>query len=299
FYKAIGSPTYVAAPMVEQSEKAFRLLCRRHGCDLAYTQMLHAQQFSMLKAAKFRCVCCGGEDPQEDRPLIAQFCGNDPELLVKAARYVEHQVEACDLNLGCPQQIAKKGNYGAYLLPQGDLCERLIDAMASQLACPVTVKIRCLSTVEETVKLALRLEGAGVQLITVHGRTVRSAKTDNGPADWSIIREVKAALRIPVVANGGIETFADAERCLALTGADAIMSSEALLEDPALFDRSLPGLHEVSGAALAQRQLALAGEYLQLVQLYPPAIGAGPVRAHLFKMLHRLLGCHTDLRGRL
>jgi tRNA-dihydrouridine synthase len=87
-------------------------------------------------------------------------------------------------------QIARKGNYGAYLLPNGDLCERLIGTMASQLAVPVTVKIRCLADEQATIALATRLQNAGAQMITVHGRTLRSAKTTNGPANWDIIRKV-------------------------------------------------------------------------------------------------------------
>jgi tRNA-dihydrouridine synthase len=87
-------------------------------------------------------------------------------------------------------QIARKGNYGAYLLPDGDLCERLIGTMASQLAVPVTVKIRCLADEQATIALATRLQNAGAQMITVHGRTLRSAKTTNGPANWDIIRKV-------------------------------------------------------------------------------------------------------------
>ena len=208
-------------------------------------------------------------------------------------------MDAIDLNLGCPQQIARKGHYGAYLLPDADLCENLIGSMAMKLACPVTVKIRCLPDEDATIALAQRLQNAGAQMITVHGRTLRSAKTSNGPVNWPIIRNIKRELHIPVVANGGIETVQDLERCFAATGADAVMSSEALLEDPALFDPNLPALHSLNNAAIAHRQLSLAGEFLRLSMEHPPTVGVSPARGHLFKMLYRLLACHPDLRTEL
>jgi len=112
WFRALGSPTMVCAPMVEASELAFRMLVRRYGAQLAYTPMLHAGQ--MLKARSYMSqnfTTCPG-----DRRLIAQFCGNDPEVLLNAAKMVQDRVDAVDLNLGCPQGIARKGHYGAFLL---------------------------------------------------------------------------------------------------------------------------------------------------------------------------------------
>ncbi|CAN0507167.1 unnamed protein product, partial [Ectocarpus sp. 8 AP-2014] len=100
-----------------------------------------------------------------DRPLIVQFCGNNPDTVVRAARHVEHRCDAVDLNLGCPQKIAKKGNYGAYLLPNPQLCEDIVAAMSRELSVPVTVKIRAQDKESDTLDLARRLEGAGAQLL--------------------------------------------------------------------------------------------------------------------------------------
>lgn len=85
---------------------------------------------SSWPAGKFRARRFDGVDDQEDRPLITQFCGNDPNTVVRAARHVEHKCDAVDLNLGCPQNIAKKGNYGAFLLPNPQLCEDIVSAMS-------------------------------------------------------------------------------------------------------------------------------------------------------------------------
>ncbi|CAM9364638.1 unnamed protein product, partial [Hapterophycus canaliculatus] len=248
-------------------------------------------------AGKFRKRHFDGVDEQGDRPLIVQFCGNDPDIVVRAARLVEDRCDAVDLNLGCPQKIAKKGNYGAYLLPNPKLCEDIVSKMNRELSVPVTVKIRAQEKESDTLDLARRLEGAGAELLTVHGRTVSSKKTTQGAANWDIIRKVKEAVSIPIVANGGIETGADAARLLRETGSDAVMSSEGLLENPALFDGNLTPMEELQGVEVAHRILLLTTEYMELAKQFRAPMIA--VKGHLFKMLYRLLECHHDLRGRL
>jgi tRNA-dihydrouridine synthase 1 len=117
FWKSIGSPRYICAPMVEQSDLAFRLLCKRYGCEMGYTPMLHSRVMQdcphYLKKHFQTCA--------EDRPMIAQLCGNEPEMLLKACQMIEDRCDAVDINLGCPQGIARKGNYGSFLLENEDL----------------------------------------------------------------------------------------------------------------------------------------------------------------------------------
>lgn len=297
-----------------------------------------------------------GGDSEFDRPLIAQFAGDEPEALVRAAAHVEGLVDAVDLNLGCPQvggecvcldhhrrvrgglwrftdaptlyhththththgqRIAKRGHYGSFLLDEPALVERLLGSMVKGLSVPVTAKIRVLPTERATLELVKRIEATGVALLTVHGRTKEQNKIHVGGADWEIIRKVKETVRIPVIANGGIETYADYRACLAETGADAAMSSEGLLENPLLFspdpDATLlldgrwsgPGgrfaSREEEAFALAQRQLRFADEYLALAAQYWPREGVAAVKGHLFKFLYQLLELpqNHDLRERL
>lgn len=111
WFHSLGMPKFWVAPMVDQSELAFRQLCMRHGTTAAYTPMLHSRLF--CETASYRAehfTTC-----EMDRPLLAQFCANDPETFVRAARYVEHAVDGVDLNLGCPQRIASRGRYGGCL----------------------------------------------------------------------------------------------------------------------------------------------------------------------------------------
>jgi tRNA-dihydrouridine synthase 1 len=117
FYKSLGSPKFICAPMVEQSDLPFRMLTRKYGCDLAYTPMYHSrvavEDKKYLNRNFFTCP--------EDRPLIVQFCGNDPEIITQASLKVQDRCDAVDINLGCPQGIARKGRYGSFLLESQDI----------------------------------------------------------------------------------------------------------------------------------------------------------------------------------
>ncbi|CAL8460605.1 g134 [Coccomyxa elongata] len=272
--------------MVDQSELAFRMLCRRHGATAAYTPMLHSRLF--LEDPNYRAEhfsTCEG-----DRPLMVQFCANDPETLLAAARIVEPHADAIDLNLGCPQRIARRGRYGAFLMDDLPLVERIVRTCSEGLSVPVTVKIRIFPDLERTVEYARMLERAGASLIAVHGR-LREQKKSQGPdADWDAIKAVVEAVSVPVLANGNIRTLEDVQRCMEYTGAVGVLSAESLLEDPALFSPRprLPG-----GAHGAQLLL----EYLDLVDLYPCPMRM--VTGHAFRMLGAWLSEFTDLRDRL
>eukprot|EP01051_Picozoa_sp_SAG22_P006190 SAG22_NODE_396_length_11127_cov_33.460011_11_plen_641_part_00 len=299
----MGRPRYVVAPMVDQSELPFRMLCRKYGADLAYTPMFHARLFVEDKRYREEMfTTCG-----EDRPLFVQFCGNDPKTLLAAALLVQDRCDAVDLNLGCPQQIARRGNYGAFLADDLERVLEIVRTLHAGLSVPVACKIRVRETYEETVAYAQALEEAGCQILGVHGRT-RECKRD-GLADWAAIKAVKDAVRIPVIANGNILSLADVGRCLAETNADAVMSAETLLENPALFAPlepppggaapAPPAPH--GGAAPAPQPRPTmrppwlqAVEYCEFAKRYPVQLSA--VRAHLFKMLHQQFGQHTDLR---
>ena len=185
FYESIGKPKFISAPMVSQSYLPWRLLVRQNGVDLAYSQMLHARNFKNVNNYRKDCVdwenyehISGSRELAErarklDSMHIAQLAGDDPDTLVDAGRLIQNSVLAIDLNLGCPQKIAKKGNYGAYLLPHKELIVKLLTAMVEGLACPVTCKVRVLSTEKETLELCRAIEGCGVSMLTVHGRQVR------------------------------------------------------------------------------------------------------------------------------
>ncbi|TKA68329.1 hypothetical protein B0A55_08540, partial [Friedmanniomyces simplex] len=245
FYESIGSPKYVLAPMVDQSEFAWRLLTRSflpaelRTSILAYSPMLHAKMFAdspKYRAAHFEALKEDGEahldgNPTFDRPLFVQFCANDPECLLEAAKHVQKYCDAVDLNLGCPQGIAKRGNYGAFLQEDWGTIHKLIRNLRDNLDIPVTAKMRVLDTRERTLEYARMILDAGASIITVHGRQRAQKGHYTGLADWSILRYLREQLPPETVmfANGNILQYGDMESCLEATGADGVMSAEGNL----------------------------------------------------------------------
>lgn len=176
-------------------------------------------------------------NPSIDRPLFVQFCANDPDVLLEAARYAQSYCDAVDLNLGCPQGIAKKGHYGAFLQEDQDLIYRLVNKLHAGLDIPVTAKMRILDTKEKTLEYAKMLLSAGASIITVHGRRREQKGHNTGVADWAMIKFLRDSLPSETVifANGNILQHEDIKTCLDATGADGIMSAEGNLRDPSIF----------------------------------------------------------------
>ncbi|KAL4893665.1 hypothetical protein BDV59DRAFT_192838 [Aspergillus ambiguus] len=261
FYKSIGSPKYIVAPMVDRSEFAWRMLTRSFMTPeeqkqlLAYSPMYHARLFReqlSFRQQHFhptRAAVGKNDDspyldgnPSIDRPLFVQFCANNPDDFLEAAQHVAPYCDAVDLNLGCPQGIAKRGHYGSFLQEDWDLIYKLINKLHTELPIPVTAKFRILESKEKTLEYAKMILSAGASIITLHGRTREQKGHNTGVADWSYIRYLRDNLPPETVlfANGNNLNHDDLERCLEETGADGVMSAEGNLSDPAIFSKPPP-----------------------------------------------------------
>ena len=319
---------FIMAPMVSASDAPFRQLCRNYGVDLCYTQMLHARLLVQTKSFQrnhfdfipyddllpSQQICIAGmeqyhqKDRQESGPLIVQLAGSDPTIMVDAAQILIQQapniVTGIDVNLGCPQGIARKGNYGAFLMEQEeDHVMTILTTLRQQLPSHISVsaKVRLPLTDKAMTERMVKLMNTGIDFITIHGRTlqenktlVRAVHTDRMRLAIDTCRSVRHD--IPVVANGGIEHYSDVQRMIQQTGASAMMSSEGLLETPNLFQGPSP----THPRDMFQQQVKFAREYIMLAAQSPPLPGTcgmeggsfNVVRGHLFKILHRYLQPH-------
>ena len=237
---------------------------------------------------------------------MVQFCGNSPTTVLSAAQYVENHCDAVDLNLGCPQGIARRGHYGSFLMEDWALIHRIIHTLAVELRVPVTAKIRVYPDVEKTVAYARMVVEAGAWMLAVHGRTREMKGAQTSLADWEQIRAIREALPyVPVLANGNILTGDDVEHCLRATGCAGILSAEGLLYDPRLFLKPTGQiLYNGRYKKLLPLDVCLIDtvedvvrRYLEYSQRYGAV--ASHVKAHLFKLLFHLFAHYPELRVKL
>ena len=200
FYReTLGSARYFLAPMVGCSGLAFRLLCRRHGTHVGVGAMINSAVYARAANAPFRRTAF--ESCAADAPAIAQLCGADADAMVRAAQHLAAggQCVAVDVNLGCPQRVARKGAYGAFLAADPARAGALVARLVREARVPVTCKMRLADDVRDTVALARTLEAAGCVLLTVHGRTRAQTNPRTAPANWDHIARVVSVVPLFVL----------------------------------------------------------------------------------------------------
>jgi tRNA-dihydrouridine synthase B len=272
------------APMAGVTDRPFRTLCRRFGAGLAVSEMVSARP-DLRGSRKSRLR---REHGGESGPVSVQIAGADPAQMALAARLnADEGAQIIDINMGCPAKKVCNVAAGSALLSDEALVGRILDAVVAAtygMGVPVTLKIR--TGPDPARRNALRIariaENAGIQLLAVHGRT--RACGFRGEAEFDTVAEVKAGVRIPVIANGDIATPEEAKRVLEHTGADGIMIGRAAHGRPWIFREFLSFLHE--GRMLSPpspgEMRAVALEHLEgIYALYGEELGVRIARKHI------------------
>jgi tRNA-dihydrouridine synthase len=285
WFHSHGSPRYWVAPLVGLSDKSFRILCRRHGAHMCHTEMTDPGGFA--RSDFYRTQALGIErenDGKLDRPLVLQLGSSHIPKLLEAIRVAVslQRVDAIELNCGCPQQCARKGNYGSFLLdpPRQTTLLHIIRTIRNSQELPqdmpLLVKMRVLESIGDTADLAKRIVEAGAGILTVHGRTRHqgggsktSGKDYERLASWPHIRAVKEAVHVPVIANGNVPNRQALSEILKATGCDGVMSGVGILRDPTLFDAArLEEDDDMDEDASWYTAVQTAMEYLALAMTY-------------------------------
>jgi tRNA-dihydrouridine synthase B len=275
------NPPVLLAPLAGITDLPFRRLVALFGAGLVVSEMVASEEVVRARPeARARA-----ELGLEDQATSVQLAGREPYWMAEAARYVAGQgARVIDINMGCPSKRVTTGLCGSALLRDLDLAQRLIEAVVAAVDVPVTLKTRLGwdDALLNAADLARRAESVGVQMITIHGRT--RCQFYKGHANWSAIAAVKAAVKIPVIANGDITNAETAREALRLSGADGVMIGRGaqgapwLLAQVAhdLFGAPLPVIPE--GAALADMIL---GHYDDMLGYYGRDLGLRMARKHL------------------
>lgn len=222
----------VLAPMAGVTDLPFRLLCKEQGTGLICTEMVSAKAISFHNKNTVALL----ETAQQERPVSLQLFGSDPDIISEMAAYIEERpFDILDINMGCPVPKVAGNGEGSALMKNPKLVEAIITKTSRAIKKPVTVKIRKGFTQDSVnaVEIAKIAEASGAAAVAVHGRT--REQYYSGTADWDIIRQVKEAVKIPVIGNGDIDSPQKAKQMLDETGCDGVMIGRAVRGNPWLF----------------------------------------------------------------
>ncbi|MDD7182161.1 tRNA dihydrouridine synthase DusB [Peptostreptococcus porci] len=265
------------APMAGVTDLPFRLICKRFGCGLLYTEMINAKALCYDDANTKKML----NIMDEEHPVAVQIFGSEPEFMGKAAKILnDYPNEILDINMGCPAPKVVKNGDGSALMRNPELAKKVLSSVVENSSKPVTLKIRkgWDDNSVNALEIALIAQEVGVDAITIHGRTREQYYAGN--ADWDIIKLIKDNLDIPVIGNGDVTSIEDAIKIKNDTNCDAIMIGRGAQGNPWIFERinhylktgeilPPPTTDEKIGVAIDHMKLAIEehGEYVAVREM--------------------------------
>ncbi len=278
----------ILAPMSGVTDKPFRQVAYDFGAGMVVTEMVASEQLLMERPDVLLRTENSGVNP-----FVIQLAGREAHWMGEGARMAEALgADIIDINMGCPAKQVTRGLSGSALMRDLDHALTLIEATVNSVNVPVTLKMR-LGWDDETInapELAKRAQDAGIQMVTVHGRT--RCQFYNGTANWHLISKVKEAVAIPVISNGDATTLNDVSKMLEASGSDGVMIGRGAYGAPWFLGRVAHYLEtgeDRGDPSLAEKREAIIRHYKETIELYGEHMGVRTARKHLGWYLEKLI----------